>query len=389
MQFTKGVGPTVTITGQLLDSISEVMSLVESTNIEHENFVEVGCYLHRTSPIIMELHSTENITKNMTDILLSLSETVNHAKQLVRIFSNAAEPVMNTDLKSVIEQLEGAINSIGCDLSSIPSSAFNNNYTELVVQSLSRDMRNMRLPIKRTQPYEIAEPKKENMMIEAIKEGEGKKAEAPVRRKSRRFSSQSSAMPRLVDFLKGVYYGSKENEIHSLVALTDVVAYIEPLYDTFFCPLTRKIMEDPVTIESGVTYERSAINEWFEQNNNEAKAPVCPTTGMKLNNRTLSVNLALKNIIKEWTERNEAARLRVAHKALFLALSEAMVVDAVRDLQVLCRREYNRKHTHNIGITELLTKFLEHNDRKVRSETLRLLQLLVEDDKGKVCDLSS
>ncbi|ONK71041.1 uncharacterized protein A4U43_C04F4100 [Asparagus officinalis] len=45
----------------------------------------------------------------------------------------------------------------------------------------------------------------------------------------------------------------------------------------FVCPITGQLFQDPVTLESGQTYERAAIKEWFDQGNK-----TCPVT-----NRTL------------------------------------------------------------------------------------------------------
>ncbi|KAK8966190.1 putative U-box domain-containing protein 42 [Platanthera guangdongensis] len=351
------------------------MSLVESTDIEHENFMELGCYLHRASPIIMELHTTENFAKHMTEILSSLSTNVDHIKQLVKKLSNGAKLAENTELESIVERIRATINNIGHDLHLIPPSTFRNNFTELVVQSLSRDMRNACIQISSAQSYEMDEQKQENQLI------------INPETQSRRSSSSSTDMPQLIDFLKRMYYRSEEDEIQSLPSLKMLAEHIEPLYESFFCPLTKKIMEDPVTIESGVTYERSAINEWLEKHNEYAEEAFCPTTGMKLHSKALSTNLALKTTIKEWTERNKAMRLRVAHMALSQAPSEAIVLDAMRDLQVLRKKGYERENMHSIGITELLIKFLDHGDRTVRCETLGLLQSLTEDDKGKVSDL--
>lgn len=371
MSFTNAEGPTITFTRQLLDSISEIMSLVESTDIEHENFMELGCYLYRVSPIIMELHTTENLAKHITEILLSLSAKVDHIKQIIKKLSNGAQLAKNTEQKGIAEGIRTTINNIGHDLCLIPPSTFKNNFTELVVLSLSRDMKNACIQINSAQSYEMDEPKQKNLLI------------ISPETQRRRSSSSSSDMPHLIDFLKRMYYRSQEDDIESLASLKMLAEHIEPLYDSFFCPLTKKIMEDPVTIESGVTYERSAIGKWLEKHNEYAEEVFCPTTGIKLHSKALSTNLALKTTIKEWTERNKAMRLRVAHTALSQAPSEAIVLDAMRDLQVLRKKGYESENMHNIGITELLTKFLDHGDRTVRCETLGLLQSLTEDDKGK------
>ncbi|GLJ15407.1 hypothetical protein SUGI_0252920 [Cryptomeria japonica] len=65
---------------------------------------------------------------------------------------------------------------------------------------------------------------------------------------------------------------------------------------SFFCPITRQIMEDPVMLaEAGYTYERSAILKWFEGGNT-----ICPNTGKELENFELIPNLKLKQNMEEF-----------------------------------------------------------------------------------------
>jgi U-box domain len=90
--------------------------------------------------------------------------------------------------------------------------------------------------------------------------------------------------------------------------------HVEPLYDSFFCPITKKIMVDPVTIESGITYEKSAILELFEKQEAVSEPLTCPVTGMKMENKNLNTNVALKATISEWVVRTEITRIKIAGK---------------------------------------------------------------------------
>ena len=63
---------------------------------------------------------------------------------------------------------------------------------------------------------------------------------------------------------------------------------------SFLCPITDKIMRDPVTCADGHSYERSEIQKWFEKQNTS------PKTGSVLQDQTLTPNHALRNSIDEW-----------------------------------------------------------------------------------------
>ncbi|KAK7398962.1 hypothetical protein VNO78_10136 [Psophocarpus tetragonolobus] len=68
----------------------------------------------------------------------------------------------------------------------------------------------------------------------------------------------------------------------------------------FVCPITSHIFDDPVTLETGQTYERKAIEEWFNRG-----SLTCPITRQKLQNTQLpKTNYVLKRLIASWKDRN-------------------------------------------------------------------------------------
>lgn len=68
----------------------------------------------------------------------------------------------------------------------------------------------------------------------------------------------------------------------------------------FVCPITTHIFDDPVTLETGQTYERRAIQEWIERGNSS-----CPITRQKLSSTKLpKTNYVLKRLIASWQEQN-------------------------------------------------------------------------------------
>ncbi|KAM0944405.1 putative transcription factor WD40-like family [Dioscorea sansibarensis] len=70
----------------------------------------------------------------------------------------------------------------------------------------------------------------------------------------------------------------------------------------FVCPITSNIFDDPVTLETGQTYERKAIQEWLERGNS-----TCPITRQNLHSNQLpKTNYVLKRLIASWRERNNA-----------------------------------------------------------------------------------
>ncbi|XP_012076733.1 putative E3 ubiquitin-protein ligase LIN isoform X2 [Jatropha curcas] len=68
----------------------------------------------------------------------------------------------------------------------------------------------------------------------------------------------------------------------------------------FVCPITSHLFDDPVTLETGQTYERRAIKEWLDRGNS-----TCPITRQKLHSSQLpKTNYVLKRLVASWQEQN-------------------------------------------------------------------------------------
>ncbi|KAL2906550.1 U-box domain-containing protein 5 [Bienertia sinuspersici] len=66
--------------------------------------------------------------------------------------------------------------------------------------------------------------------------------------------------------------------------------------EEFKCPLSSKLMNDPVIISSGQTYERAYIQKWFDDGQD-----TCPRTGMKLPDMSLTSNTIMSDLISKWS----------------------------------------------------------------------------------------
>lgn len=63
----------------------------------------------------------------------------------------------------------------------------------------------------------------------------------------------------------------------------------------FICPLSSRLMYDPVVIASGQTYERMWIQKWFDEGHD-----TCPKTNMKLAHLSFTSNTGMKDLIVKW-----------------------------------------------------------------------------------------
>ncbi|KAL5557304.1 hypothetical protein UlMin_039540 [Ulmus minor] len=81
----------------------------------------------------------------------------------------------------------------------------------------------------------------------------------------------------------------RENEVESNFMGRPV------LPEEFRCPISSRLMYDPVVIASGQTYERMWIQKWFDEGHD-----TCPKTDMKLPHMSLTPNVVIKELISSW-----------------------------------------------------------------------------------------
>jgi hypothetical protein len=102
----------------------------------------------------------------------------------------------------------------------------------------------------------------------------------------------------------------KDNDIHEEVVVNslekiDVTwnSYLtsagSSIHYSFICPITQQIMEDPVIIQDGNTFERAAITKWLSKNNT---SPIDRTI---IVDRRLYRNTNLKILIQEFMKNNQ------------------------------------------------------------------------------------
>ncbi|KAH0886380.1 hypothetical protein HID58_062476 [Brassica napus] len=69
--------------------------------------------------------------------------------------------------------------------------------------------------------------------------------------------------------------------------------------EDFRCPISLKLISDPVIVSSGQTYDRECIKKWLEEGNT-----TCPKTQVTLTSDTVTPNYALRSLIAQWCESN-------------------------------------------------------------------------------------
>ncbi|CAH9099737.1 unnamed protein product [Cuscuta epithymum] len=158
--------------------------------------------------------------------------------------------------------------------------------------------------------------------------------------------------------------------------------YLESIYDSFLCPLTKQVMREPVTTENGQTFEREAIEKWFKECKASGRNPVCPITRRELKSTELNPSIALSKTIKEWNARNEAAQLDRARRTLSMGnASETEILRVLQDLVNLCQKSRsNTQAIRNADLIPMIIEMLRSSSRRVPLKALETLRATVEHD---------
>lgn len=94
--------------------------------------------------------------------------------------------------------------------------------------------------------------------------------------------------------------------------------------EEFICPISSKLMFDPVVIASGQTYERIHIERWFNEGHN-----TCPKTLKQLPHVSMTSNSCLKDLISKWCRKHGVSIPDLKPQPSFAALSSCNVSSSI------------------------------------------------------------
>ncbi|PAN26269.1 hypothetical protein GQ55_4G370900 [Panicum hallii var. hallii] len=107
-------------------------------------------------------------------------------------------------------------------------------------------------------------------------------------------------MSSLLKKLKDCVITEKAPAPETLTARSASIKHRSPIIpDEFRCPISLELMQDPVIVSSGQTYERSCIQKWLDSGHK-----TCPKTQQPLSHTSLTPNFVLKSLIAQWCEAN-------------------------------------------------------------------------------------
>ncbi|KAH7859163.1 hypothetical protein Vadar_032353 [Vaccinium darrowii] len=147
-----------------------------------------------------------------------------------------------------------------------------------------------------------------------------------------------------------------------------------PAFKAFICCISKRVMDDPVSLSTGTACERTALEAWFNRGEKTD-----PETGEPLEDLSYRSNVQLRQSIEEWKELNYCVKIRSC-KAKLLSEIDSSVEAALDQMQELMKENsVNRDWISIGGLTDIVTSMIgsSHN-RHVKEKLLITLKDLVE-----------
>ncbi|KAI3952640.1 hypothetical protein MKX01_013602 [Papaver californicum] len=167
----------------------------------------------------------------------------------------------------------------------------------------------------------------------------------------------------------------------------------------FICPISLEIMKDPVTVATGITYDRETIEQWLSSSSD------CPVTKLPLpkDNTDLTPNHTLRRLIQAWctinasngvdripTPKSPLNKIHVLKLIQELSIPRLQFKSLMKLAVLASESDKNRKCMVESGLTKAIVAFILKTSAKINSagfeEALSILHqiLKVSTDEFKV-----
>lgn len=95
---------------------------------------------------------------------------------------------------------------------------------------------------------------------------------------------------------------AKKNKNKNNNMISSEISDVEVMIPRHFrCPISLDLMKDPVTLSTGITYDRESIEKWLEEGNQ-----TCPVTNQVLSSFDQIPNHSLRKLIQDWCVENRS-----------------------------------------------------------------------------------
>lgn len=393
---------------EISQAIYEIIVGSKKFIVEKKSFAELAGYLEKIDPLLKELMKNMGDLDSLNDVIAILHLQVKLSKELIDECSKRNRLYLLLNTRSISKRLRDITREISQALGMLPLSSLDiSSGIVSDINELSEIMRKaeFKAAVEEEEILEKIELGIEqrsvdrvfaNSLLFSIAEAIGVSTEQSVLKREfeefkmeienmrlRKDRAEAIQMDQIITLLERADATSSPNERKNkyLTKRNSLGSHqFEPL-QSFICPITRELMDDPVETSTGHTFERSAIEKWFADGNN-----LCPKTLMPLNTSVLQPNRALRQSIEEWKERNNMITI-ASMKEKLLCGEEEQVLKCLEKLCDLCKqRDVHQEWVVMENYIPVLIGLLVqkkpntwNHARNIRNHALVILNILTKD----------
>lgn len=387
---------------QIIDTVCEIVYSAGGVLVNKDSFKELAAYLQRIAPILKQL-SKEKVSDSETFnyAIEVLDREIKDGKKLVQECSKKSKVYLLVNCRTVFKRLKHNTSEISRALGLLPLAT--SGLSAGIIEEIKRLCDNMQAADFKAaiseeeilEKIESAIQEKNfdrsyaNNLLLLIADAVGiTKERSTLRKELEEFKSEienekdraeTIQMDQIIALLErsDAASSTREKELKYLAKRNSLGNQpLEPL-QSFYCPITRDVMVDPVETSSGQTFERSAIEEWFAEGNK-----LCPLTFITLDTLILRPNKTLKQSIEEWKDRNAMITIASMREKKIQSGDEVGVLHCLQALQDLCeQKDQHREWVVLENYIPVLIQILAEKNSDIRNHVLVILCMLVKDNE--------
>ncbi|KAL9430372.1 hypothetical protein AB3S75_025710 [Citrus x aurantiifolia] len=391
--------PASEVLSQIVEAILEVMIASNNVLIKKESFKELAAYLERIVPVLKELNKRDlSHSEGLNSAIEILNREIKGAKELTTECSKRNKVYLLMNCRAIVKRLKDTAREISRALGILPLASLDLS-TDIIeeIEKLCDNMQRaeFRAAIAEEEILEKVESGIQernvdrsyaNHLLSLIADAVGISTERSVLKKEfdefkseiensrmRKDQAEAIQMDQIIALLERADAASspREKEMKYFSKRKSLGSQpLEPL-QSFYCPITRDVMVDPVETSSGQTFERSAIEKWFSDGNN-----LCPLTMTVLDTSILRPNKTLRQSIEEWKDRNTMITI-ASMKPKLVSTEVEEVLHCLEQLQDLCQqRDQHREWERLANGDNAVESIVRSLGRRIEERKLAVALLL-------------
>lgn len=398
------LAPVSELITKVLVLVRDTIRAAKDVIYDQESLRELSKYLENIRPVLTELNNNNvRETQTIRQSLGILERELKAAKNVIDTCSQKSKFYLLLNCRNIVKQLQDITREIGHALSLLPLSALD---VSLVIRQktdkLCKDMQNAEFKAAVAEEeivdkiesgirerhtdsvyankllLQIAKVVGVSTDTSALKqEYEEFKRDMEDTILKKKNEAEALQMEQIIGLLRcaDVASSAKERDMIYYEKRRSLGSHSLPPLQSFYCPISREVMEDPVEISSCQTFDRSSIERWFAEGHT-----TCPMTNQVLISKELRPNIILRRSIEEWKDRNTMVTI-ASLKPNLDSDEEQTVLYALNDLLRLSEeKEKHRQWIGAEGYIHILVGLLGRNKQLIRNKTLALLCSLIKDN---------